>query len=236
MTVSKAKKDEILATLESTLKDSTSVAFTTNNKLTVLEISNIRKDLRSVGGTFMLAKKTLIRLAFKNVFGVEFDADFLPGQVAVLISKQDKIAAIAVVNKHAQELKKEEKIKFVGAYFDGKVLNAVEAAKIANLPSKEVLLAKLLGSMKAPISALARFFDAAKTDLENRNLKTVQDLTLPVVAKTETPKEEVKAVEEVTAAVETPVVTEAVAEEVSAEVAPAVETPAETPVEETVAE
>jgi large subunit ribosomal protein L10 len=73
---------------------------------------------------------------------------------------------LSVVNKYAFELRKEEKIKFVGAYFDGNVIDAAGAAKLANLPSREVLLAKLLGSMKAPISALARFLDAAKGDLE----------------------------------------------------------------------
>lgn len=198
MAVSKAKKIDILAQLEQELKQATSVAFTSNTKLTVLEISDLRRDLRKVDAKFMLAKKTLIRIAFKNVFGVELSEDIMPGQVAVLISKWDKIAWFAVVNKYANDFRKDEKIKFVWAYMDGEVYDAESATKLANIPSREVLLAKLLGSMKAPISALARFLDWAKKELETKSLSKVGDLVSSAPKKEEvkevvTPKtEEVK--------------------------------------------
>ena len=156
MAVSKAKKVEILAQLETELKASTSVAFTSNTKLTVEEITNLRRDLRKVDAKFMLAKKTLVRIAFKNVLNVEINEDIMPWQVAVLISKGDKIAAFAIVAKYANDFKKDEKIKFVGAYLDGEIYDAAGATKLASIPSREVLLSKLLGSMKAHISALAR--------------------------------------------------------------------------------
>ncbi|MCK9272268.1 50S ribosomal protein L10 [Candidatus Gracilibacteria bacterium] len=237
MAVNKAKKSEILASLEQELKAANSIAFTTNTKLTVLDVTNMRKELRTVDASFTLAKKTLIKIAFKNVYGVELSPELLVGQVAVLISKGDKIAGIAIVNKYAVDFRKEEKLKFVGGYFDGNLLNAAETAKIANLPSREVLLSKLFGSMKSPISALARFFDGAKKDIESKGLTKVSDLIdsapkkadvkeiphpnpLPEVEgieKTEDVKEEVSevATEEV---VETPAV-----EEVATEVTPEVE-------------
>jgi large subunit ribosomal protein L10 len=225
MAVSKAKKVSILAELEQELKWATSVAFTSNTKLTVLEVTNLRKDLRKVDAIFMLAKKTLIRIAFKNVYGVELNEDIMPGQVAVLISKWDKIAGLSVVNKYAQELRKEEKIKFVGAYFDGEVIDAAWATKLANLPSREVLLAKLLGSMKAPISALARFLDGAKTELESKSLTKVGDL-ISLVWKKEEAKEVAAPVEAVVEAVAVEATVEAPAEtpaEVAPEAAPVVE-------------
>ena len=92
MAVSKAKKIDILAQIEQELKAATSVAFTSNTKLTVEEISNLRRDLRKVDAKFMLAKKTLIRIAFKNVYNVELNEDIMPGQVAMVVSKADKIA------------------------------------------------------------------------------------------------------------------------------------------------
>lgn len=176
MAVSRSQKEEILAKLEAHLKDSTSVAFTTNNALTVEDIIAIRKDVRAQNGTFMLAKKTLMRLAFKNALGTDLDITTLPGQVAIVISKGDKIAALAAVNKHVNEFKKEGKLKFVAGYMDGRMMDAQETAKLAGLPSREVLLAKLLGSMKAPISGLARFLDAAKKELEGKALSKVGDL------------------------------------------------------------
>lgn len=187
MAVSKSKKVEILASLENELKKASSVVFTSNTKLTVLDITNIRKELIKVDAKLMLAKKTLVKIAFKNVYNVDLNDDILPGQVAVLISKWDKIAWVAIMNRYAQEFRKEEKIKFVWAYFDGQVLDGIWATKIANLPSREVLLAKLLGSMKSPISGLARFLDAAKKELEWKNLSKVSDL-LAFISK----KDEVK--------------------------------------------
>ena len=238
MAVSKAKKIEVLASIEKELKNATSVAFTSNTKLTVEEVTRLRKELIKVDASFTLVKKTLIRIAFKNVYGVELTEDIMPGQVAVVISKWDKIAGISIVNKYATELRKEEKIKFVGAYFDGQVLDAAAATKIATLPSREVLLSKLLGSMKAPISALARFLDAAKWDLESKKLTKVSDLIGSLSVKEEIKVEEPKVEEKAPEAIaEVPleetkeeVTPEVPVEEVKEEV---VETPAEVAVEET---
>ncbi|GAB0174947.1 MAG: hypothetical protein HHAS10_08260 [Candidatus Altimarinota bacterium] len=185
MAVSKAKKVEQLAALEAHLKDAKSVAFTSNQKVTVAEVSSLKKDLRAQNALFLIAKKTLIRIAFKNVYGVELDISTLPGQVALVIGKGDAIAPFGVANKYANEWKKEEKMVFVGGYMDGRLMDGAETKKLATLPSREVLLAKLLGSMMSPLSGLARFFDAAKKDLETKNLTKVGDLT---IAAPEAPK------------------------------------------------
>lgn len=182
MAVTKARKSEILSSLEAHLKDAQAVAFTSNQKLTVLEVSKMKSELRAENGVYIVAKKTLIRLAMKNVLGVDLNIDTLPGAVAILIAKGDKVAPLGIVNKYAQELKKEEKIKFVGGYIDGRLLDAAEATKLASLPSREVLLAKLLGSMMSPLSSLARFFDGAKKELEGKKMEKVGDLTSTVVA------------------------------------------------------
>jgi len=87
MAVSKAKKVEVLASIENELKIATSVAFTSNTKLTVEEVTRLRKELITVNASFTLVKKTLIRIAFKNVYGVELDESIMPGQVAMVISK-----------------------------------------------------------------------------------------------------------------------------------------------------
>lgn len=182
MAVTKARKSEILSVLEAHIKDAQAIAFTSNQKLTVLDVSKMKNDLRKENAVYMVAKKTLICLAMKNVLGAEIDINTLPGAVAILIAKGDKVAPLGIVNKYAQELRKEEKIKFVGGYIDGRVLGAVETAKLASLPSREVLLAKLLGSMMSPLSALARFFDGAKTEMEAKNVTSVGDLAKAMAA------------------------------------------------------
>jgi ribosomal protein L10 len=91
MAITKAKKAEQLAVLEAHLKAATSVAFTSNTKVTVLEISALKKDLRAENAIYLTAKKTLIRIAFKTVYGVDVDLTTLPGQVGLVISKGDAL-------------------------------------------------------------------------------------------------------------------------------------------------
>lgn len=194
MAVSKARKVEQVAQLEALIKDAKSIGFTSNQKITVAEVTAIKKELFAQNAVFITAKKTLIRIAFKNALNIDLDIDTLPGQVAMVVAKEDAIAPLGIVNKYANEKdwKKAQKLTFVGGYFEGKIVDAESIRKIASLPSREVLLAKLLGSMMSPLSGLARFFDAAKKDLETKNLSTVGDLEVP--AKTEeTPAEETKA-------------------------------------------
>ncbi len=214
--VSKQKKAEQLAVLEAHLKAATSVAFTSNTKVTVLEISSLKKDLRANNAIYLTAKKTLIRIAFKTVYGVEVDIATLPGQVGLVIAKGDAVAPFGVANKYVNEWKKEQKMTFVAGYMEGRLMDGEETKKLATLPSREVLLAKLLGSMMSPLSGLARFFDAAGKDLTAKSLTKVGDLALSAPAAA--PK-----VEAAPVAVEAPAVE-----------APALEVAPEAPVAETV--
>jgi large subunit ribosomal protein L10 len=238
MAVSKAKKSEQLAVLEAHLKDATSVAFTSNTKVTVLEVSALKRDLRAQNAILLTIKKTLIRIAFKNVYNAELNLDTLPGQVALVIAKGDAIAPLGVTNKYVNDWKKEEKMTFVGGYMEGRLMDGAETKKLATLPSREVLLARLLGSMMSPLSGLARFLDAAKKDLEAKSLTKVGDLigSAPAPAKKEeapAPVVEAPKVEEAPVVAEV-ITTEApVAEVTVAEEAPVAEVVPETTVEET---
>jgi large subunit ribosomal protein L10 len=77
MAVTKEKKIEILEKLKENFKNSNSIAFTSNSGLTVEEISELRTELREVGAKFMLAKKTLIKIALKEVYDIELSDDQL---------------------------------------------------------------------------------------------------------------------------------------------------------------
>lgn len=190
MAVSKARKSEQLASLEAVLRDAKSIGFASYQKVTVAEVTMMKKELRAQSGLFLTAKKTLIRIAFQNVYGVEVDIETLPGQVALVVGNEDPISPLGIVNKYAtqKDWKKVEKLQFVGGYFEGKLVDGPSIQKIASLPSREVLLAKLLGSMMSPLSGLARFFDAAKNDIESKGLAKVGDLTVATpVAPAEAP-------------------------------------------------
>lgn len=148
MATSRAKKQAMLDQMTIDMKDAKSVVFVDLHGLTVEQMTELRRNLRKRGVKTKVAKKTLVMLAGKaNGYTIEKSA--LDGQIAVAFSMNDEIAA-------AQELyklgKKNELIKLVGGIFEGKVVDKATITQVAQLPTKEELLAKLVGSMKAPIS------------------------------------------------------------------------------------
>lgn len=138
------------------------------------EISNLRRNLREVGATFTLAKKTLIKIAFKEVYNVEISDDLMPGQIALVCSNEDAVAGLGKLNEFMKKTK--DRIVWTGSYFEGEVKDAEATKVIAGLPSRETLLGRLVGSMKSPISGLARFFDAAAKELETQGKAKVGEL------------------------------------------------------------
>jgi len=188
MALTKAQKIEVLNNLKDLIKDAKSIGFTTNTGLTVEEITNLRIDLREVNATFTLAKKTLIKLAFKEVFDIEIDDNLLPNQIALVVSNDDAVSGLGKVNAFRKKV--EDKIEWTGSYFEGELKNAEETKVIASMPSRETLLGRLVGSMQSPLSGLARFFDAAAKDLEEKGKSKVGELEGEKTE--EAPKEEEK--------------------------------------------
>lgn len=178
MAVTKEKKVAILEELKAKMAWAQSIAFTKNEGLTVAEITKVRVELRKANSSFTLAKKTLIKIALKEVYGADIDMSMLPGQVAMLCSNKDAVEGLGKLNELSKEIvvKKVPKITFVASYFEGSVKGADETKAIAALPSRETLLGRLVGSMMSPLSGLARFLDAAKTELETQGKEKVGQL------------------------------------------------------------
>ncbi len=97
----------------------------------------------------VVAKKTLIRLSIKNHQLPDPSAEAMEGAVAAVFSYGDVVAPARLLHEFSKE---NENLQLLGGIVDGKFLSKVEAKQLALLPSREVLLAKLVGSMKAPIS------------------------------------------------------------------------------------
>ena len=163
MTVTKIKKQETLSQLVAEFKKAKSVAFFSTNRVTVAEITGLRRSVLSANAKTFVAKKTLLALAFKQVFGTELPESALVGQLAVVVAYEDALAGMNKANKHVAELKgddKKNKMAWTAAFFDGKLLSAEETAAIAGLPGREALLGRLLGSLKSPLGAFVRMVDA----------------------------------------------------------------------------
>lgn len=220
MAVTKAKKSEILNDLIEKLKQAKSVWFAATNSMTVEDFHNLRKDLREANTTYTLAKKTLIKIAVKEVFSLDLDLEMIPGQIWVVCSNDDAIAWLSKTNDFLKKVfnkkAKVQKIEWAASIFEGEIKDLEETKVIASMPSRDTLLGRLVGSMQSPIAGLARFFDAASKDLEAKWKTKVGELewTKAEEAPAEV-KEEVKAEE---TPVEAPEVKEeSVTEEVKTE-------------------
>ncbi len=100
----------------------------------------------------------------------------LPGQVAIVMAFGDAVAPLSVVNNLAKEFEGADKLVFTGGFLENALQDAQTTKKLASLPSRDVLLAKFMGSMLSPVSSLARFFDGAKNKMTETSKSTVGDL------------------------------------------------------------
>ena len=193
MAVSKAKKVEILEELVTKFKEAKSIGFAATTTLTVSDFSSLRKELREVGATYNLAKKTLIRKALKDALYIDVDLATLPGQIGAVCSNDDAVAGLGKVNDLVKKTKG-EKITWALSIFEWEIKDLESTKVIAALPSRDTLLGRLVGSLQSPIAGLARFFDAAKGDLEAKGKTKVGELEW--AATEEAPKAEEPKIEE----------------------------------------
>jgi len=191
MAVTKQQKADILASLVETFKEAKSIWFASTTTLTVEDFYSLRKELREVWASYTLAKKTLIKKAIKEALDIDLDLKDLPGQIWAVCSNDDAVAGLGKVNDLVKS-SKWEKINWAISIFEWEVKSNEDTKVIAAMPSRDTLLGRLVWSMKSPISALARFFDAASKDLEEKGKATVSELKWAEEVKktTEEPKEE----------------------------------------------
>lgn len=176
MAVSKQKKAEILSSLVEQVKNAKSIWFASTKGVTVAEFADLRKKLREVWASYTLAKKTLIVKAVKEALDLDLNLADLEGQIGMVCSNDDAIAGLSKVNDFIKATEKEQKMTWSISIFEGKLQDKAETKVIASMPSRETLLSRLVGSMKSPISSLARFFDAAAKDIEAKGKTKVGEL------------------------------------------------------------
>lgn len=144
----KDQKKNIVKDLSEKIKTSKAVVFSDFKGLKVKDMTELRKELQKEGTDMKVIKKTLIDLALKDA-GIEMDTKKFEGQIAVAVSEKDEVSAAKIIAKFA---KANENIKIVGGILGVKELAKEEVVALSKLPSKEELLAKLVGTLNAPVS------------------------------------------------------------------------------------
>ena len=145
-------KQPIVAEISEAIKDAQSVVLVDYRGLTVEQDTNLRKQLREAGVTYKVYKNTMMNFAFK---GTDFEglAPYLEGPSAVAISTTDATAPARILAKFAKDAKA---LEIKAGVVEGTVYDAKGMQAISQIPSREELLSKLLGSLQSPITNFAR--------------------------------------------------------------------------------
>ncbi len=154
-------KKEIVAQLTERLKAAQAGVIADYRGLTVAQDTELRSKLREAGVEYTIVKNTLTRFA-ANAVGLEELDPILHGPTALATSADDVVAPAKVLVEFA---KANEQLEIKAGFVDGKVISVDEVKVYASIPNKETLIAKMLGSLQAPIGSLVRTLDAiAKKD------------------------------------------------------------------------
>jgi large subunit ribosomal protein L10 len=153
-----AQKVERVAELKERIQGSAALLLTEYRGLTVSEITELRRSLREGGASFQVIKNTLMRRALEGTDAADLEALF-EGPSAVAFVDEDPVTAAKSVTAAA---KKFPSLILKGGFVEGRVLSADQAKALADLESREVMLSKLAGMMKAEMARAAGMFQATQ--------------------------------------------------------------------------
>ena len=145
-------KQPVVQAIAEDIKGAQSVVIVDYRGLTVAQDTALRKQFREGGMTYKVYKNTMMKRAFE---GTEFEglSEYLEGPSALAVSKDDATAPARVLSDFAKTV---PALELKAGVVEGTVYDAAALAELAKIPSREVLLSRLLGSMQSPITNLAR--------------------------------------------------------------------------------
>ncbi len=161
MAVTKAKKAEQIEKLNSQLQNASSMIVGSFSKLTVAKDYELRKTVRSVGGSYKVVKNTLAKRASEGTKVAEA-LKGLKGVSSIAYTDGDPVALAKALSKYVED---NPEFSFKSGILEGKVLNLQEIKALATMPSKEELYSKLLFLMNAPAQRLVTVMSAVGRDL-----------------------------------------------------------------------
>ena len=156
-------KKAVVEALTGKIKESSSIVFVDYKGITVAQDTELRKQFREAGVEYTVIKNTLTRFAAKNN-GYDFD-EVLNGTTAMASTTGDPIAPARIVCEFAKK-NKLKTLTIKGGVVEGSVLSAAELSGFGELPSKNALVASVLGTFLAPISSLAFVLDKIRVQKE----------------------------------------------------------------------
>jgi large subunit ribosomal protein L10 len=148
MALTREQKKKIIEGLEEKIAKQKAMVFVDFTGLRVKDLSDLRKKLRATDSELKVAKKTLLELVFKKA-GLAIEAKKIKGEIALILGYNDGLSLAKTVYQFTEA---NPNLKILGGFFEKKFREAEEMITLAQLPTREELLAKLVGTISAPIS------------------------------------------------------------------------------------
>jgi large subunit ribosomal protein L10 len=164
LAITKEKKDQLLQMYVSLLGDSQAIVFVGSGGLTVAEVTQLRTKIRETGARYHVVKNTLFRRAL-----MQADMpvpEFLVGPTAIAFCVEDIAPVVKAIEDFAKDLQERE-FEIVGSIVGQDLLDSDGAKALADLPSKDMIFAKILGSLSAPGTQLSGLLSSSIRQMLN---------------------------------------------------------------------
>lgn len=157
----KSKKPEIIAKIKQSFDESEALFIVNQNKMTVVDTENFRKQLKAASARYFVSKNTLSKIAVEDS-QFECVSPYLNGQTALIFSK-NLIDSAKVIQEYSS--KSDGKITIVCGGYDGKLLSIAEVKTLSQLPSMDELRAKIIAVISTPAQRLATLSQAPASQI-----------------------------------------------------------------------
>ncbi len=145
------EKKAFVSSLADQMKNASSGVLVDYKGINVADDTKLRRELRAKGVEYAVVKNTLLRLAAREI-GFEALEPVLEGTTALATSATDLVAPAKILSEYAK--KSNDKFKIKAGFVEGRVVSSKDVTNLADLPSKEVLVARVLAGFNTPISGL----------------------------------------------------------------------------------
>ncbi len=162
MALNKDQKKKQVENIKEKIANQKSIVFVDFSKVPSDKMFSLRKNLKEQGCNLKIGKKTLMRVAFGQS-GISFWNKIkkaVPGQLALVFGIEDEIAPARISNQFSKD---NENFKILGGIFESRFIDREKVLALANIPPRNELLGRLVGSIASPMSSFVRVLDKIAT-------------------------------------------------------------------------
>ena len=156
------EKSEIISEIKGLLESSSAVYLTDYHGINVEDISSLRNQFRNEGVRYKVYKNTLVKRALDEMGKYDKIADHLTGMVGFAFTTTNPIAPAKIINKYFGD---KDKLSLKACYVEGEYFDGSQLKTLAILPTKNELIASIMGSLNSPVSGIVGAINAVMRDL-----------------------------------------------------------------------